>query len=65
MQPGVSHSLPVVEGGLRDAVHRRVLVDLGRESVSGAELVRRSQQVDPAMAIVLIRGWNIGRMIRS
>jgi hypothetical protein len=54
-----------VEGGLRDAVHRRVLVDLGRESVSGAELMRRSQQVDPAMAIVLIRGWNIGRMIRS
>jgi hypothetical protein len=54
-----------VAGGLRDAVHRRVLVDLGRESISGDEVAWWSQQVDPAMAIVLIRGWKIGRTVRS
>ena len=41
------HRLPVVEGGLRDAVHRRVLVDLGRESMSGAELARRYGRPSP------------------
>ena len=62
---GIRHHLPVVVESLRDATYRRALVDLGHENMSGDEVVRRSKQVDLAMAIVLITRYNIGKTIRK